>query len=73
MRAERLLLGIGEYVVGLACHQLPRDIRQERYREWAAELPIILHDRQIGTAPLRAARMLGYAADTLRGAARTPV
>jgi len=69
MRAERGLLRAGEYLLGRACRQLPHDIREERYREWAAELPAILHDRQIGSEPRRAVRMLGYAADTLRGAA----
>jgi hypothetical protein len=72
MRAERQLLHIGEYLVGRACQRLPRDVRAERYREWAAELPAILHDPQIRPAPRRAVRMLAYAADTLRGAATTP-
>ena len=71
MRVERQLLRMGEYLVGRACQRLPQDIRAERYREWAAELPAILHDPQIRLAPLRAARMLGYAADTLRGTAMT--
>ncbi len=69
MRAERGLLRLGEYLVGRACQRLPQDIRDERYREWAAELPAILHDPQIRLAPRRAVRMLGYAADTLRGTA----
>jgi hypothetical protein len=73
MRAERALLRIGEYLVGRACQQLPPGMRQRRYREWAAELPVILHDPQIGPAPRRAIRMLGYAADTVRGAALTRV
>lgn len=73
MSARRLLLAIGEFLVGQACRQLPAGLRQERYREWVAELPAILADRQAGPAPLRAARMLGYAADTFRGAARAPV
>lgn len=73
MRGERQLLRLGEYLVGRACQRLPQDIREERYREWAAELPAILHDPQIRLAPLRAVRMLGYAADTLRGTAMTPV
>jgi len=72
MRGERQLLRLGEYLVGLACQQLPRDIREERYEEWAAELPAILHDPQIGLAPRRAMRMLAYAADTLRGTALAP-
>jgi hypothetical protein len=62
----------GEYLVGRACRRLPREVREERCREWAAELPVILHDPQVRFAPRRAARMLGYAADTLRGTAMTP-
>jgi hypothetical protein len=72
MRGERALLRIGEYLVGRACRHLPRKIREDRYREWAAELPAILHDPEIRFAPRRAVRMLGYAADTLRGAALMP-
>jgi hypothetical protein len=73
MTGERQLLRIGEYLLSLACRSLPPDIRQERYQEWAAELPAILHDPQIGLAPRRAVRMLAYAADTLRGATMTAV
>jgi hypothetical protein len=72
MRAERALLRIGEYLVGRACRRLPREIRDERYREWAAELPAILHDPGIRLAPHRAVRMLGYAADTVRATALAP-
>jgi hypothetical protein len=72
MRAERALLRVGEYLVGRACRGLPPEIRDERYQEWAAELPAILHDPDIRLAPRRAVRMLGYAADTLRGTALTP-
>ncbi len=72
MRGERALLRIGEYLVSRACRRLPRGIRDERYREWAAELPAILHDRENRLAPYRAGRMLAYAADTRRGAARAP-
>ncbi len=72
MRAERALLRTGEYLVGWACRRLPREIRDERYREWAAELPVILHDPEIRLAPHRAVRMLGYAADTLRATALPP-
>jgi hypothetical protein len=68
MRGERQLLHIGEYLVGRACQRLPRDIREERYREWVAELPAILHDPQVRPTLWRAVRMLSYAADTLRGA-----
>ena len=52
--------------------RLPQEVREERYREWAAELPAILHDPQVRPAPWRAVRMLVYAADTLRGTALTP-
>jgi len=72
VRAERRLLRAGEYLVARACRRLPPEVRDERCREWAAELPVILHDRQVRFAPWRAVRMLGYAADTLRGAAMTP-
>jgi len=72
MKGEHQLLRLGEYLVGRACQRLPQDIREERYAEWAAELPAILHDPQIRLAPRRAVRMLGYAADTLRAAAVTP-
>jgi hypothetical protein len=72
MRGERALLRAGEYLVGRACLRLPREIRDERYREWAAELPAILHDPEIRLAPRRAVRVLRYAADTLRGTTRSP-
>lgn len=71
MRAERQLLGFGEYLVRRACRRLPQGVREERYREWAAELPAILHDPQDRLAPRRAIRMLGFAADTVRGTALT--
>ncbi|HTX86322.1 MAG TPA: hypothetical protein VME44_29420 [Streptosporangiaceae bacterium] len=73
MRGERQLLRVGEYLVSRASKQLPRKARQERYREWAAELPAILHDPLIRFAPRRAIRMLAYAADTFRGTALTHV
>ncbi len=72
MKGERRLLRASEYLVRRACQWLPPDVREERYREWAAELPAILHDPQIRPAARRAVRMLGYAADTVRGTAMTP-
>ena len=72
MRGERQLLRLGEYLLRRACQRLPPDIRQERYREWAAELPAILQDPQIKHSPRRAVHMLAYAADAVRGAAMTP-
>jgi hypothetical protein len=67
MRGERQLLRLGEYLVGRASRQLPRKARDERYREWVAELPVILRDPQVRFAPRRAVRMVIYAADTFRG------
>jgi hypothetical protein len=72
MRGESALLRTGEYLVRRSCRRLPPEIQDGRYREWVAELPAILHDREIRLAPYRAIRMLGYAADTLRGTALTP-
>jgi hypothetical protein len=72
MRGERLLLRLGEFLVASACVRLPQEVREERCREWAAELPAILHDPQVRPAPRRAARMLAYAADTLRSTALAP-
>jgi hypothetical protein len=69
MRGERCALRAGEYLVCLACRRLPARIRQEQYQEWLAELPVILRDRDTGSAPLRIVRMLAFAADTLRGTA----
>jgi hypothetical protein len=67
MRGEQQLLRLGEYLVRGACRQLPEGIREERFLEWAGELPAILHDPRLRLGPWRAVRMLGYAADTLRG------
>jgi hypothetical protein len=64
---ERWALRVGEYLVARACRRLPAGIREERYREWLAELPVILHDRDAGSALRRVVRMLAFAADTLRG------
>jgi hypothetical protein len=69
MRAERTALRAGETLISLACRRLPAGIRPERYQEWAAELPVILHDPGAGPAPVRMVRMLAFAADTLRGTA----
>jgi hypothetical protein len=72
MRGERHALRAGEYLVSRACRRLPARIREERYQEWLAELPVILHDREAGPAPLRVVRMLAFAADTLRGTTLAP-
>jgi hypothetical protein len=72
MRGERRLLRLGEYLVRQACQRLPQEIREEHYREWAAELPAILHDPQVRPAPWRTVRMLVYAADTLHCSTPAP-
>ena len=72
MRGERYALRAGEYLVSRACRKLPARIREGRYQEWLAELPVILHDREAGPAPLRVVRMLAFAADTLRGTTLAP-
>jgi DivIVA domain-containing protein len=72
MRGERRLLRIGEYLIACACRHLPAETRDERYREWAAELPAILQDPDIRPAARRAARMLRYASGTIRGTALAP-
>lgn len=72
MRGERWLLRVGEFLAGRAARHLPAAVRDERYREWAAELPVILGDPEVRPAAARAARMLWFAADTLRGAALRP-
>ena len=72
MRGERRLLRIGEYLIARACRPLPAEARDERYREWVAELPAILRDPGVRPAARRAARMLRYASGTIRGTALTP-
>lgn len=69
MKGERWLLRVGEFLVRRAARRLPGRLRDERHREWAAELPVILHDPDLRPGLRRAARMLGYALDTIRGTA----
>jgi len=69
MRGERWVRRAGEYLVGRACKRLPREIPEERYREWAAELAPTLRDPHTRLGAWRAALMLAYAADILRGTA----
>jgi hypothetical protein len=70
MRWQQPLLRAGEYLVARSCRYLPSSTRDERYREWTAELPAILDDPGTQPAWRRAVRMLCYAADTIRGTAR---
>jgi hypothetical protein len=61
-RAQR----IAEHLIRRACRHLPGDTRDERYQEWTAELPAILHDRDIRPALLRSAHALSYAIGIFR-------
>jgi len=61
---------IAEYWVRRAGRRLPGEIREERYREWAAELPAILSDPGVRGAGRRRARAIRYAFGVYRGAGR---
>jgi hypothetical protein len=65
-RTQRLAEGL----IRRACRRLPGEAGDERYREWAAELPAILSDPDIGSGLRRSARALGYAAGVFRCARR---
>jgi hypothetical protein len=52
---------IAERLIRRSCRRLPAEARDERYREWAAEIPAILEDPGIRPAILRRARALSYA------------
>jgi hypothetical protein len=64
VRASPASQRIAEYVIRRACRRLPADMRDERYREWTAELPAIMHDDDVRLGLLHAARALRYAAGT---------
>jgi hypothetical protein len=57
---------IAEGVIHAACRRLPADVRAERCREWAAELPAILDDETIRPSFLRALRALSFSAGISR-------
>jgi hypothetical protein len=61
-----------EYLLRHACRRLPAGARDERYREWAAELPAILRDPDIRWPLLRSARAFRYAAGIYRSARHLP-
>jgi hypothetical protein len=58
-RAERL----ARHLIRLACLRLSGETREDRYREWAAELHAILADPETSSRTRRNARALLYAAD----------
>jgi Phospholipase_D-nuclease N-terminal len=57
---------IAEWLIYAACRRLPADVRAERRREWAAELPAILDDQDIRPSFLRALRALSFCAGISR-------
>jgi hypothetical protein len=63
---------LAEYLIRRACRHLPDDTCDERYREWTAEIPAILHNPDTRWQGLRAANALAYAADHMRGARHHP-
>jgi hypothetical protein len=61
---------LAEYLIGRACRRLPGDARDERYREWTAELPAILRDPDIRLPLVRMAHALRFAAGISRSTGR---
>jgi Phospholipase_D-nuclease N-terminal len=57
---------VAEWLIYAACRRLPADVRAERCREWAAELPAILDDQGIRPSFLRALRALRFCAGISR-------
>ena len=49
-----------EWLIRVSCRRLPPDLRAERCREWAAELPAILDDQSIRPSFRRAIRALTF-------------
>ena len=61
---------LAEYLIRRACRRLPDDTRDDRYREWTAELHAILHDPSTRPQARRTLRTLLYAADHTRSTRR---
>jgi hypothetical protein len=57
---------VAERLIRAACRRLPADVRAERCREWAAELPAILDDQSVRPSFLRALRALSFCAGISR-------
>ena len=60
------VLQASEWLIWRACWGLPDSIRDERYWEWTAELPHILHDSEVRFALHRVLNTLMFAADQRR-------
>lgn len=65
-RAQRL----ARHLIRLACLRLSGETREDRYREWTAELHAILYDPGTRSPARRTVRALLYAADQNRGVRR---
>jgi hypothetical protein len=66
--AQRLAERLAGWLIGRACRHLPAAAREERGREWTAELPAILADPDVHSGLLRSARALHFAAGAIRTA-----
>jgi hypothetical protein len=69
MASRPVIRPVTEYLIRRACRHLPAGARDERYREWTAELPAILADPDVRPA-LRQARALRFAVGAIRTAHR---
>lgn len=69
MGGRPLVQPAAEYLIHRACRRLTAGVREERRREWMAELPAILADPDVRPV-LRQARALRFAAGTIRTARR---
>jgi len=63
-RTQRL----AEWLIRAACRRLPADVRAERCREWAAELPAILDDESVRPPLRRTLRAFSFCAGVSRTA-----
>ena len=70
MSGDPLVQRLAERRIRRACRRLPEDMREDCYREWAAELPAILGDPGGGRGFLRAARALSYSVGILSATRR---
>ena len=67
MSGRGMTLRLGEFLIRRAVRRLPAENRDEWFKTFAGELPVILRDPAIRSAFRRHARMLLCAADSFRG------
>jgi len=70
MASRPVIQPIAEYLIRRASYHLPASARDERRREWTAELPVILADPDVRPRLVRAARAVRFAVGTIRTARR---